>query len=321
MKIELEIHKRHLYLVAFLFSFVFGVVMAGAFNPTDPNSVGHPIGDLTDANGNLNIQGTITAQNVVATNTITAAASQIAGLISGQWILSGSDIYYLAGDVGIGITDPLAALHVSGDALVSGSLGIGIGTVNPTAGLHIMKDGTALNIQSTALGAGSDLTWLDESGSAMWAFSQRATTRDLNLFRNGGGTPVMAFERSTGDVGIGKNPTAKLDVAGDISATGGLNTGGDATVGGKLTVAGNIEVTGEVVIGGVTIKSSGVASEKHSTAKYGSFGGAYGLSIYGPCMAANPITGACSCPSGYTTVKVTGCSGGLPRCGFICVQS
>ncbi len=58
------------------------------------------------------------------------------------------------------------------------------------------------------------------------------------------------------------------------------------------------------------------------------FGGAYGKAYTGgSCLTANPATGACTCPSGYTAVQVTSCgtfTGGVdmnPRCGFVCVTA
>ena len=56
------------------------------------------------------------------------------------------------------------------------------------------------------------------------------------------------------------------------------------------------------------------------------FGGAWACQLNtstlncGPCLSANPMTGGCSCGSGYTTIKVTGCNASLYRCGFVCVK-
>ena len=54
------------------------------------------------------------------------------------------------------------------------------------------------------------------------------------------------------------------------------------------------------------------------------FGGAWACELNtatlgcGACLTPNPMTGACTCPSGYSTLKVAGCDGTLYRCGFVC---
>lgn len=56
------------------------------------------------------------------------------------------------------------------------------------------------------------------------------------------------------------------------------------------------------------------------------FGGAWACQLNtanlkcGGCLAANPMTGGCSCPAGYQTLKVTGCDANLYRCGFVCAK-
>jgi len=104
-------------------------------------------------------------------------------------------------------------LELRGNPIVMSVGNVGIGTASPVGALHIKRDGGSLYLQSASEAGGADLTWLNEGGGAMWAFSQRPATRDLQLYRNGGADgPVVAFERSTGNVGIGANPATKLHV-------------------------------------------------------------------------------------------------------------
>ena len=252
MKIELDFQKRHFYLVAFLFSFVFGVVMAGAFDPTDPNSVGHPIGELIDENGNLNIPGTITAANVDVNNKITAAEYEIAGLRTGQWILSGSDIYYDVGNVAIGKdTVPLAELDVEGNVLVSGDVGIGI--ASPGGKLHVSGGDIVLD-------AGNKLVINQGAGGNNFLQSPSVASPRLGIFTES--LERISINYGDGHVGIGKtNPGVKLDVAGDTYISGKLGiakidpaetleVGGNAVVTGNLDVTGDLPVSGKVDAGG-----------------------------------------------------------------------
>jgi len=75
-------------------------------------------------------------------------------------------------------------------------------------------------------------------------------------------------------------------------------------------------MTGIDANGKIICTAPGVATER--------FGGAWACKLSGmscgACLAANPLTGGCSCPAGYSTLKVTGCSKSLYRCGFICAK-
>lgn len=77
-------------------------------------------------------------------------------------------------------------------------------------------------------------------------------------FRGGASaaTDLMVITQG-GNVGIGKtNPTEKLDVTGNIKASGMLITGSDAQVGGEIDVEGGIKSRGDIDASGNNIKGN-----------------------------------------------------------------
>ena len=132
----------------------------------------------------------------------------------GDWVtsVSGSNLYYLLGNIGIGTADPLSDLHVEGNIYASEKIGIGI--VNPTTNLHV-EGNSFLN-------------------------------GDLEI----GATATTAMLHVTGDsyfgdnVGIGySNPAVKLHVNGDVI----IGTDVDTPEGFNLFVEEGI-ITGKVKV-------------------------------------------------------------------------
>ncbi len=96
--------------------------------------------------------------------------------------------------IGIGLTQPSAALHVSGDAVVLGSMAIGTEKINA---LYRLNVGGALNAQEVYIGGVRFLP-----SSSPWR------TQGSNIYF------------TSGNVGIGiSNPAYKVDVVGSIRAT------------------------------------------------------------------------------------------------------
>jgi energy-converting hydrogenase Eha subunit A len=157
--------------------------------PGTPGPQG-PIGltGATGAQGPIGLTGATGATGAQGPIGLTGATGP-AG--ASPFTLSGSNAYYNAGNIGIGTSNPGAALEIetSGDA---NQLRVGRG--NPSQYLNL---------------------WF---GTADGVIDTRGAVNGLNFFMNGG--PAM-FLSNSGHVGIGTtNPAQQLDVAGSIAISG-----------------------------------------------------------------------------------------------------
>ena len=117
------------------------------------------------------------------------------------WNQSGSDLYYNAGNIGIGRSNPISALHIEG------------------------SDHTYLTLQSAA-GTQAGIEFYDGYGSNQWDImsvnDREAPNNSLN-FDASSSLRVLTLLQS-GNVGIGvANPSEKLAVGGNIQANGKLD--------------------------------------------------------------------------------------------------
>ena len=65
---------------------------------------------------------------------------------------------------------------------------------------------------------------------------------------------------NVGNVGIGTNsPTAKLDVVGNVLATGSMGVGGDITSSGNNSITGNLQVSGAMGVVGAPVAGTALA--------------------------------------------------------------
>ncbi|MFZ8805968.1 MAG: hypothetical protein ACO2OW_00005, partial [Minisyncoccia bacterium] len=156
-----------------------------------------------DVSGDVRVTGTLYANAISGTYTGTINAANVS---SGQFgANTGGGNYSFPGNVGIGTTAPNGMLHIQGG---SGSIGLRLG-LNPgqPAGY---TNSPMLMWDSTNMGA-TRVYWMRQEGN-YWRFKVSDTSWG-NLVN------IMTVDTS-GNVGIGMtNPTAKLDVNGNIKAS------------------------------------------------------------------------------------------------------
>jgi hypothetical protein len=149
-------------------------------------------GNIVEATSPVISGGTLTTSTVNgvtliangSTNNFLNAAGTYTTVPSSQWTTSGSNIYYNAGDVGIGTTNPAAALDLEGDGtiLAVGTYGSGAAVPNLGAGTRLEwipsksafrvgtvggTDWNSANVGNDSIALGSDTT---ASGTVSTAF-------------------------------------------------------------------------------------------------------------------------------------------------------
>jgi hypothetical protein len=205
--------------------FAFRTYMVDPTAQWQPNLVIDPEGEVAigkaTATSTLDVDGTVTA---------TAFAGDGSGLTNlpaagGLWDESDTDVYYDAGNVGIGTDSPLELLHLSGGDLrldhndtVNTTRNVELrgsrqGASLPFASLDFWNlDPNGLNEDKLVAQIASYNTGLDDSGDLRFF-----TADDLDLF----GAPVERMRiTETGEVGIGTLfPDSLLDVNGTVTAS------------------------------------------------------------------------------------------------------
>jgi hypothetical protein len=169
------------------------------------------------------------------------------------------------GDVGV-----QADLAVSGNALLTGSLGVG-GDVSLGADLHVTGDliGLGLTVNGPVAGTGfagwdmsdaNDLTTTTAFGGDLsGGYSSLQVSDDSHSHGDSTVSDQISISNTrlyapagAGNVGIGTDsPNARLDVAGNALVTGSLGVGGDVSLGADLHVTGDLIGLGLTVNGPV----------------------------------------------------------------------
>jgi len=116
------------------------------------------------------------------------------------WEQSGSEIYYSAGNVGVGVTDPETTLHVAG----------GNGDLNATEGDFKIGNATyRLKMGVLTSGGGTGLTRIQAAGS------------NAKLLLGNNGVDTMTITNTGVGIGtVSPSASAKLDVAGQVEMDG-----------------------------------------------------------------------------------------------------
>ncbi|PIZ63989.1 hypothetical protein COY16_00515, partial [Candidatus Roizmanbacteria bacterium CG_4_10_14_0_2_um_filter_39_13] len=143
---------------------------------------------------------------------------------------------FMSGNVGIGITSPTTTLHVRGD----GTGGAGYNTLRLDTGA-----GTAGTVENGIL-----FWWNTINGARIAASSYASPSWGTALtFETEQGSPYTLQERMRidpyGNVGIGtSNPTQKLDISGNVNATGSYLVGGDDGIDNVTGDYGSVQTVG-----------------------------------------------------------------------------
>jgi hypothetical protein len=147
---------------------------------------------------------------------------------------------------------PVGALYVNSAG------NVGIGTAAPTFALDINANVIGVGTKTAKSGFGGSLRFRDDTGTPRWLFgllgTSGATTFNVSDMINHyqpfivqAGAPTNSFVLTPTGVGIGTAaPAHKLDVAGDINATGGVTAASFTGNGSGLT---NIFSTSTVITG------------------------------------------------------------------------
>ena len=141
-----------------------------------------------------------------------ASAPSWSTITSSQWVTSGANIYYTAGNVGIGTTSPGSALDVKGTLRLSGSSSGYVGLAPAAAA------GSTTYTLPSADGSSNQVLQTNGSGVLSWATSGSGTVTSVS---------------GTGTVS-------------GISLSGTVTTSGNLTLGGTLSVAASDITSGTI---------------------------------------------------------------------------
>ena len=120
----------------------------------------------------------------------------------------------------------------------SGNVGIGTVTTSPNAKLQVDSNGNNIYLNGS-FGSNIELVFRNGTGSTMELY-RPLNTNDLRIYNVGTASDIMAWNYSTGNVGIGTtNPNAKL------------------TVNGMTNLSGNVNITGDLFINGINVSNLG----------------------------------------------------------------
>ncbi|MCG3132720.1 MAG: hypothetical protein FLDDKLPJ_03586 [Phycisphaerae bacterium] len=126
---------------------------------------------------------------------VTAAPYAVHALGGAHWQQSGTDIYYVAGEVGIGVDDPQAPLHVAGSIQSRGGTLPGMYVYNP------LNDGANVN-----------LSWLNNVARLRYGGNGDGSHEGFAIQKTGDATILRVLDNANLGVGGETAPLGKLHV-------------------------------------------------------------------------------------------------------------
>ena len=167
---------------------------------------------------------------------LTASTTEWANKVSSQWLTSGANISYSAGNVGIGTTGPQGKLDVAGQTLI----GNGDRTAQSTYPLYIsdssnlgwkVADGSGISKFELYAGFGGTNEMRLLNGVSLIGYGQ-----NLTLGTSQNGSAITILDNASGNVGIGTTtPETKLSVVGAANFTGNVTASAFYGDGSNLT--------------------------------------------------------------------------------------
>ncbi len=208
----------------------------GLFVTGDITTLGRVGIGTTNPSQKLSVAGTIESTSGGFKFPDGTTQTSAAGNGSRVWSLNGTSAFYNNGKVGIGTTNPIAALHIFGNSpsstpsIVQSSLRIQ--SLSPTVGsaaylVNEIGNSIMLAMHGSSVG-GKFINGLNDSGTLTTRGTGGLVLDSVNadapmIFATGGAAISNERMRITrdGNVGIGMtNPTQKLDVSGNAQFLG-----------------------------------------------------------------------------------------------------
>ncbi len=262
-------------------SYFDGNVGIGELNPQAKLHIG----------GAASIDGIMFPDGTLQTTAATSGGTSL-------WSSAGSDIYYNAGNVGIGTTNPTYPLYVTGDTNAN--------AINSAGTLRVYKglNETGPGIRVTRKTASTPFPMYlhtEIDGSKINAYSLLG---DATLNLNNDSTGNVTIVSGGGNVGIGtNNPADRLHVMGDTWLQGNLTVGdtsmANATLGLVASSLYGIKAETPNAIGAAVV----------GEATYGTGGGAHGMFGITNCPTAAGVYGTGTGTGIEGTCSSTGCEG------------
>ena len=235
-----------------------------------------------------------------------ASAPSWSTITSSQWVTSGANIYYTAGNVGIGTTSPGSALDVKGTLRLSGASSGYVGLAPAAAAGSTTytlpsADGSANQVLRTN-GSGV-LSWVTSGSGTVTSVSGTGTVSGLSLSgtvtTSGNLTLGGTLSLTSGDItsGLGFTPYSNTNPSGFVTSSGSVAF---ATSAGSASTAANLS-------GGTLTTSSYSLLSSTSLVAIGNSSG-QGVFVNGSGSFSSSVDNTMSCgTSGFrwTTVYAT----------------